>query len=66
MKETTALGAAYASGLAVGFWDSPEELIRLHPTSIKFRPTLSQDGMSRSSIYFTTNSMTIHRSISSR
>jgi glycerol kinase len=24
--ETTALGAAYAAGLAVGYWDSPEEL----------------------------------------
>ena len=26
--ETTALGAAYAAGLAVGFWESPEELAR--------------------------------------
>ena len=26
VAETTALGAAYAAGLAVGFWSSPEEL----------------------------------------
>ena len=26
VAETTALGAAYAAGLAVGFWDNPEEL----------------------------------------
>lgn len=26
IAETTALGAAYAAGLAVGFWDNPEEL----------------------------------------
>lgn len=26
VAETTALGAAYAAGLAVGFWDSPEDL----------------------------------------
>ena len=26
VKETTALGAAYAAGLAVGFWSDPEEL----------------------------------------
>jgi glycerol kinase len=26
VPETTALGAAYAAGLAVGFWDSPDDL----------------------------------------
>ena len=26
VSETTALGAAYAAGLAVGFWSGPEEL----------------------------------------
>ena len=26
VAETTALGAAYAAGLATGFWASPEEL----------------------------------------
>ena len=26
MAETTALGAAYAAGLAVGFWSDPDEL----------------------------------------
>ena len=26
VTETTALGAAYAAGLAVGFWESPDEL----------------------------------------
>jgi len=28
VTETTALGAAYAAGLAVGFWTSREELTR--------------------------------------
>ena len=26
VAETTALGAAYAAGLAVGYWDSPDDL----------------------------------------
>jgi glycerol kinase len=26
VAETTALGAAYAAGLAVGFWQSPDEI----------------------------------------
>ena len=26
--ETTAMGAAYLAGLAVGYWNSPQEIIR--------------------------------------
>ena len=66
MKEITALGVAYVSGLAVGFWDSPKELANLHPISIKFKPTLSKDGMFRLSFYSAANAMTFHQLISSR
>lgn len=30
MRETTALGAAMAAGLATGVWDDPEELFEVH------------------------------------
>lgn len=30
VKETTALGAAYLAGLAVGFWENQEEIKKLH------------------------------------
>lgn len=39
--ETTALGAAFMAGLAVGFWKSTEELRELNPASIRFAPTIS-------------------------
>ena len=29
IKETTALGAAYLAGLAVGFWENKEEIIHI-------------------------------------
>ena len=30
VKETTALGAAYLAGLAVGFWENTDEIKSLH------------------------------------
>jgi glycerol kinase len=41
ITETTALGAAYAAGLAVGFWDSPEELSRLWQEQRRWEPRMS-------------------------
>lgn len=39
--ETTALGAAYLAGLAVGFWDSIDEICNRQETEQKFWPGLS-------------------------
>jgi glycerol kinase len=38
VTETTALGAAYLAGLAVGFWDSPEALARHWRIDRRFEP----------------------------
>lgn len=40
--ETTALGAAYLAGLAVGFWDSVEEIQQLWKSEKEFVPTGDQ------------------------
>ena len=40
--ETTALGAAYLAGLAVGFWKNKEDLIRLHKVEQIFMPNMSE------------------------
>jgi glycerol kinase len=39
ITETTALGAAYLAGLAVGFWDSPETLARHWRIDRRFEPS---------------------------
>jgi glycerol kinase len=41
VAETTALGAAYAAGLAVGFWDSPDELREQWQEDRRWTPTTS-------------------------
>ena len=41
ITETTALGAAYLAGLAVGFWKTPEEITSLWAIERKFMPDLS-------------------------
>ncbi|NSL53224.1 glycerol kinase GlpK [Calidifontibacillus erzurumensis] len=41
INETTALGAAYLAGLAVGFWDSQEEISKQWVIDRKFVPTMS-------------------------
>jgi glycerol kinase len=40
--ETTALGAAYAAGLAVGFWSSPQELRQQWQQSRRWKSTSTQ------------------------
>ena len=41
--ETTASGAAYLAGLAVGFWDDIEEISSIWQTDRVFEPTMSID-----------------------
>jgi len=43
VTETTALGAAYLAGLAVGFWGSPEELRAGREHDTRFEPKMSRD-----------------------
>jgi glycerol kinase len=43
IAETTALGAAYLAGLAVGFWRSPDELARQWAIDRTFEPQMSVD-----------------------
>jgi glycerol kinase len=38
VNETTALGAAYLAGLAVGYWNSPEEIRKLRAADTRFDP----------------------------
>ncbi|MCM4172825.1 glycerol kinase [Arenibacter sp. TNZ] len=37
--ETTVMGAAYLAGLAVGFWESLEEIQEIWKTDVKFNPS---------------------------
>lgn len=41
--ETSALGAAYLAGLAVGFWGSLDELTQNWQTGCRFEPRMSRD-----------------------
>lgn len=41
--ETTALGAAYLAGLAIGYWDSLDELKHLKTSGTTFRPKMSAE-----------------------
>lgn len=45
--ETTALGAAYAAGLAVGFWSSREELRELWGEDRRWLPDMADDERAR-------------------
>lgn len=45
--ETTALGAAYLAGLAVGFWSSTSELPAQAGTGRRFEPRMAQDVRDR-------------------
>ena len=51
VAETTALGAAYAAGLAVGFWkdldDAAEELARRSPVGSRVERRPPRSGLSR-------------------
>jgi glycerol kinase len=41
--ETTALGAAYLAGLAVGFWKNASEIRAQWRVDRRFEPTMSRD-----------------------
>jgi glycerol kinase len=43
VTETTALGAAYLAGLAVGFWDSTEALSRHWKAQKRFEPSMPRE-----------------------
>ena len=43
ITETTALGAAYLAGLAVGFWKDKEEISKLWYSSEEFNPNMEEE-----------------------
>lgn len=43
VTETTALGAAYLAGLAVGYWSSEQEIVQLWQMDKRFEPTTNAD-----------------------
>lgn len=43
IQETTALGAAYLAGLAIGFWEDKEEIANLWKKDATFSPTMDED-----------------------
>jgi glycerol kinase len=43
VTETTALGAAYLAGLAVGFWKSPEDIAQQWRAERRFEPRVPRD-----------------------
>tara|TARA_R110002049_G_scaffold182485_2_gene350320 strand:- start:51679 stop:53172 length:1494 start_codon:yes stop_codon:yes gene_type:complete len=45
--ETTALGAAYLAGLAVGFWNDASEIAEVWQTDKVFQPSMPADEVSR-------------------
>jgi glycerol kinase len=40
VTETTALGAAYLAGLAIGFWDGPDEVRTKRKDDVRFEPRM--------------------------
>jgi glycerol kinase len=43
ITETTALGAAYLAGLAVGFWESRDEIAEQWALDVRYRPRIDAD-----------------------
>ena len=43
VTETTALGAAYLAGLAVGYWSGLEEIAAQWQVDAEFMPTMSEE-----------------------
>ncbi|KEZ76838.1 glycerol kinase GlpK [Salinisphaera hydrothermalis] len=43
VSETTALGAAYLAGLAVGFWESREQIAEQWAVETRFKPDMSSE-----------------------
>jgi glycerol kinase len=44
ITETTALGAAYLAGLAVGYWDSQDEIAEMWQIDKEFTPAMSEEN----------------------
>jgi glycerol kinase len=49
LVETTAAGSAFLAGLAVGFWNSPDELTGARNSEAVFRPAM--DSGARDELY---------------
>jgi glycerol kinase len=47
VTETTAIGAGYLAGLAVGFWASPEEIARQWSAERRFEPSMDPADVDR-------------------
>jgi len=47
VTETTALGAAYLAGLAVGYWSAPEEVAAQWQVDAEFRPAMPSEERER-------------------
>lgn len=47
VAETTALGAAYAAGIAVGYWDGEQDVIDNWAEDKRWRPDLDEDERAR-------------------
>ncbi|MFB1065810.1 glycerol kinase GlpK [Natrinema sp. H-ect4] len=47
VDETTALGSAYAAGLAVGYWSDPDELRSNWQVDAEFEPEMDRDDADR-------------------
>ena len=47
VTETTALGAAYAAGLAVGFWEGPDDLAQNWSIDKRWEPTMDRAERAR-------------------
>ncbi|WP_318310514.1 glycerol kinase GlpK [Flagellimonas crocea] len=45
--ETTVMGAAYLAGLAVGYWESPEEIQDIWQTDVHFNPTKERKAIDK-------------------
>lgn len=45
--ETTAMGAAYLAGLAVGYWDNKEDVIKNRGIDKTFKPNISEEERER-------------------
>ncbi len=43
VSETTALGAAYAAGLAVGYWDNPDDLRQNWQVGHTWQPQMAEE-----------------------
>jgi glycerol kinase len=44
VNETTALGAAYLAGLAVGYWENQEEISTQWAIDRQFKPEMTEEN----------------------